>query len=59
MNDPILFGLSLAFLLGVVLAFASVFPALQERFPKLLLQGFLLAVGAVLAVLIVGLLRAA
>ena len=57
MNDPLLFGLSLAFLLGVVLAAASVVPALRERYPRLMLQGFLLAVGAILAAFVVALLR--
>ena len=56
-NDPLIFSLSLIFLLGVLLSTASVFPALRERFPKLLVVGFLLAVGAVLLVLVVGLLR--
>lgn len=56
-NDPLLFGLSLVFLLGVVLVSLSVVPALRERVPKLLLYGFMLAVGAVLSVLVVGLLR--
>jgi hypothetical protein len=57
MNDPLLFGLSLAFLLGVVLTAASVVPALRERYPRLMLQGFLLAVGAVLGAFVVALLR--
>ena len=57
MNDPLLFGLSLAFLLGIVLTVTSVVPALRERYPKLMLQGFLLAVGAVLAAFVVALLR--
>jgi uncharacterized membrane protein len=57
MNDPLLFGLSLAFLLGVVLTAASVVPTLRERYPRLMLQGFLLAVGAVLGAFVVALLR--
>lgn len=56
-NDPLIFSLSLVFLLGVLLSTASVFPRLRERFPKLLLIGFLLAIGAVLLVLVVGLLQ--
>lgn len=56
-NDPLLFSLSLVFLLGVLLSTASVFPALRERFPRLLLYGFGLAVGAIVLVLVVGLLR--
>lgn len=56
-NDPLIFGLSLLFLLGILLSAASVVPGLHERFPKLLLIGFGLAVGAVLFVLVVGLLR--
>lgn len=56
-TDPVIFALSLLFLLGVLLSTASVFPALSERFPRLLLVGFGLAVGAVLLVLVVGLVR--
>lgn len=56
-NDPVLFILSLFFLLGVLLCATSILPVLRSRFPRLMLTGFLLAVGAVIMVLVIGIVR--
>ena len=57
MDDPLLFGCSLVFLAGVLMVAASVFPRVQARYPRLMLQGFLVAVASFALVLLVGILR--
>ena len=57
MNDPLLFGISLVFLLGVLMITASAFAGVRARYPQVMLHGFLVAVLSFVLVLIVGILR--
>lgn len=57
MDDPLLFGCSLIFLAGILMVTASVFPGVQARYPRLMLQGFLVAVASFGLVLLVGVVR--
>ncbi len=57
MTDPLIFGCSLLFLLGVLMVSASAFEGVRDRYPKTMLNGFLVAVLSIGLVLVVGILR--
>lgn len=57
MNDPLLFGCSLIFLLGVLMVTASAFEGVQARYPKVMLHGFLVSVASFVLVLVIGIVR--
>ncbi len=57
MTDPLIFGCSLLFLLGVLMVSASAFEGVRARYPKVMLNGFLVAVLSIGLVLVVGILR--
>jgi hypothetical protein len=57
MTDPLLYGLSLLFLLGVLMVAASAFEGARARYPKLMLHGFLASVLSLALVLVVGIVR--
>ncbi len=57
MDDPLLFSCSLIFLLGVLMVAASAFSGVRERYPQVMLHGFLVAVGSFALVLVIGILR--
>ena len=57
MNDPLLFSLSLLFLLGVLMVAASAFGGVGARYPKVMLHGFLVSVLSLALVLFVGIVR--
>lgn len=57
MDDPLLFVCSLIFLLGVLMVAASAFSSVRERYPQVMLHGFLVAVGSFALVLVIGILR--
>ena len=57
MDDPLLFGCSLVFLAGILMVAASVSERVRERYPRLMLNGFLVAVASFGLVLLVGILR--
>ena len=47
-----IFGCSLLFLLGMLLVVGSAVPAVQRRFPRILIVGFLLAIASFALVLV-------
>lgn len=55
-NDPLLFGCSLVFLLGVLMVAASAFAGVRARYPQVMLHGFLVALLSFALVLLVGIL---
>ncbi len=55
-NDPLLFGCSLVFLLGVLMVAASAFASVRARYPQVMLHGFLVALLSFALVLLVGIL---
>ena len=57
MTDPLVFVCSLLFLLGVLMVSASAFEGVRARYPKVMLNGFLVAVLSIGLVLLVGVLR--
>ena len=57
MTDPLIFGCSLLFLLGVLMVSASAFEGVRDRYPRVMLNGFLVAVLSIGLVLVVGILR--
>jgi hypothetical protein len=57
MTDPLLFGLSLLFLLGVLMVAVSAFGGVRVRYPKVMLHGFLVSVLSLALVLVVGIVR--
>lgn len=57
MTDPLIFVCSLLFLLGVLMVSASAFEGVRARYPKVMLNGFLVAVLSIGLVLLVGVLR--
>lgn len=57
MTDPLLFSLSLLFLLGVLMVAASAFEGARARYPKVMLHGFLVSVLSLALVLLVGIVR--
>ena len=57
MNDPLLFACSLVFLAGILMVAASVSERVRARYPRLMLNGFLVAVASFGLVLLVGILR--
>ena len=44
MFDTVLFVSSLVFLVGVLMVTAAIFESVRERYPKIILHGFLLAI---------------
>ncbi len=57
MTDPLIFWCSLLFLLGVLMVSASAFGGVRARYPRVMLNGFLVAVLSIGLVLVVGILR--
>ncbi len=57
MTDTLIFVCSLLFLLGVLMVTASAFEGVRARYPKVMLNGFLVAVASIGLVLLVGILR--
>ena len=57
MADPLLFSISVLFLLGVLMVTASAFAGVRARYPQVMLHGFLVAVLSFVLVLVVGILR--
>lgn len=57
MTDPLLFACSLVFLLGVLMVAASAFEGVSERYPQVMLHGFLVALASFVLVLLVGIFR--
>lgn len=57
MSDPLIFACSLLFLLGVLMVSVSAFEGVRSRYPKVMLNGFLVAVLSIGLVLLVGVLR--
>ena len=57
MDDPLLFACSLVFLVGILMVAASVSERVRARYPRLMLNGFLVAVASFGLVLLVGILR--
>jgi hypothetical protein len=55
-NDPLLFGCSLIFLLGVLMVAASAFAGVRSRYPQVMLHGFLVALLSFALVLLIGVL---
>ncbi len=47
-----IFGCSLLFLLGMLLVVGSAVPAVQRRFPRILIAGFLVAIASFALVLV-------
>ena len=50
MREDIFFISSLIFLVGVLMVTAAMFERVQERYPKIMLHGFLLAVLSIVVV---------
>lgn len=57
MSDPLIFACSLIFLSGILMVALTVFPQVRERYPQIMLHGFLVTVSSFVLVLLIGVLR--